>query len=144
MLRVTTPLQAAPLVVGVTCGDESLTSAVSFGLNDDQRAIDGESTNHSPRSCKLNFADLSRTFAREKIVPVAAELDRTMVSSLQKDLGLWADSTGVPVGDSEGSSRRRADEHPCSRGGKTPQRPILADALVRWCGLGNDGVRHCL
>lgn len=40
----------------------SASGPVSFGLDDDQRAID----------------DLSRTFAQEKIVPVAAELDRTM------------------------------------------------------------------
>ncbi|TXT08210.1 uncharacterized protein COLE_05134 [Cutaneotrichosporon oleaginosum] len=40
----------------------SASGPVSFGLNDDQRAID----------------ELSRTFAQEKIVPAAAELDRTM------------------------------------------------------------------
>lgn len=83
-------------------------TAVSFGLNEEQRAIQG-SDSPDTVNLKLTKQDLAKNFARDQIVPVAAEYDRTMVSRQSMSMSLTR--SGVPLAPHQGGTRRWSSQH---------------------------------
>lgn len=79
-------LQLRPAVVGggsfewICWFDKVSSTAVSFGLSEEQRGIQGDVLDFAAWEYLMSVwaLDLAMRFSRESIVPVAAEYDRTM------------------------------------------------------------------